>query len=55
MNQTELLEYLKALSEEDRQKLFEYFCRSCAIFINESDWAGRNYCVYCSPDPDSRD
>lgn len=54
MNQAELLERLKALSEEDRQKLFEYFCRSCAVFIEESDWSGRNYCACCSPDPDSR-
>lgn len=45
------LEALSLLSDERRKKVLEKFCRSCAVPLESFDWAGRNYCDCCSPDP----
>ena len=48
----EVIAALRAMSEEDRQKVYDAFCRSCNTYIGEDkDWSGRNYCYMCSPDP----
>lgn len=54
MNLDELLRQLKSLTDEERRALFSEFCRSCGIYIEESDWSGLNYCYLCSPDPASQ-
>lgn len=55
MNLDELLQRLKSLTDEERRALLSEFCRSCSVYIEETDWAGLNYCYSCSPDPNSRD
>lgn len=52
MNTEQLVEALRSLSDEDREKVMKQFCRSCHTFLGEQIcWSGQNYCYMCSPDP----
>jgi hypothetical protein len=46
-----VLEALSIMTDEARRKVFNQFCRSCCVKLERLDWADRNYCCCCSPDP----
>jgi len=47
-----VLRLLNSLTPNERDKVFNQFCRGCHIAIERQDWAGKNYCPSCSPDPE---
>lgn len=50
-SQIRILDALMEMSDPERSEVLEHFCRSCQTPIEVSDWADRNYCYECSPDP----